>query len=75
MNMTCQGELITTGKQTKVRILVDTGNSLDSCAAISKSKADELGLEIAPSTNTVGTASRNNSMTTCGTIDHLKLRF
>ena len=75
MNMTCQGELITTGKQTKVRILVDTGNSLDSCAAISKSKADELGLEIAPSNNTIGTASRNNSMTTCGTIDHLKLRF
>ena len=75
MNMTCSGELITAGRQAKVKILVDTGNSLDSCAAISKQKADELGLRIEPSSCTIGTASKGNSMTTCGTIDNLKLRF
>ena len=75
LHMTCQGELLTTRQQTKVRILVDTGNSLESCAAISKQKADELGLEIAPSTFTIGKASNNYSMITCGIIDNLKLRF
>ena len=58
-----------------MRILVATGNSLDSCPAINKQKADKLGLEVEPSTCTIGTASRNKSMTTCGTIDHLQLRF
>ena len=45
-------------RQTKVQVLIDSGNSLDHCAAITLNCANSLGLKLLPCNLEINTADR-----------------
>ena len=55
-----------TRKKHEVNILLDSGNSIQSCAVISLRCATDLKLKILPHKTTIGTADSSNPMTSKG---------
>ena len=62
-------------RQTKVQVLIDSGNSLDHCAAITLNCANSLGLKLLPCNLEINTADRYHTMKPCGQICNLGLIF
>ena len=62
-----------TRQKHEVNILVDSGNSIHSCAVISLECAQKLNLPITPHRTTIGTADSSNPMITSGKIQQLDL--
>jgi hypothetical protein len=58
-------------RQTKVNVLIDSGNSLDHCARC----AQDLGLNLLPCDLEVNTADWHHKMTPCGQINNLGIIF
>ena len=62
-------------RQTKVQVLIDSGNSLDHCAAITLNCATNLGLKLLPCNLEINTADCYHTMKPCGQIRNLGLIF
>ena len=61
--------------QTRVQVLIDSGNSLDHCAAITLKCAQNLGLKLLPCNLEINTADCHHTMKPCGQISNLGLIF
>ena len=62
-------------RQTKIHVLIDSGNSLDHCAAITLKCAQSLGLKLLPCDMEVNTADRHHTMKPCDQINNMGLIF
>ena len=73
--LSCTGRIQhpVTKQKHEVNILVDSGNSVHSCAVISLKCAKELNLPILPQQTTIGTADYSNPMVSSGKIQQLDL--
>ena len=73
--LSCTGQIQhpVTKQKHEVNILVDSGNSVHSCAVISLKCAEELNLPILPQQTTIGTADYSNPMVSSGKIQQLDL--
>ena len=73
--LSCTGRIQhpVTKEKHKVNILVDSGNSIHSCAVISLKCANDLNLNILPQKTTIGTADSSNPMISSGKIQQLDL--
>ena len=74
-NLSCTGRIHhpVTQQKHEVNILVDSGNSIHACAAISLKCAQNLKLPIQPHKTTIGTADYSNPMVSSGRIQQLDL--
>ena len=75
--LTCKGRIHhpVTNQKHEVNVLVDTGNSIKSCAVISLKCAQDLNLPILPHKTAIGTADASNPMMTSGKIKQLNLHL
>ena len=73
--LSCTGRIQhpVTQEKHKVNILLDSGNSIQSCAVISFRCANDLNLKILPHKTTIGTADSSNPMVSQGKIQQLDL--
>lgn len=73
----CMGKLThtQTGHQIQVNILIDSGNSVDHCAAITLSSAACLNLSLQLCNMATIAADHSHSMVPCGQACNLGLRF
>ena len=62
-------------RQTKIHVLIDSGNSLDHYAAITLKCAQDLGLNLLPCDLEVNTADWHHKMKPCGQINNLRIIF
>ena len=62
-------------QQLEVQILIDSGNSLDQCGAITQQCADKLGLTLQPLDLEINTADKNHTMRPCGQVEDLHIWF
>ena len=59
----------------EVQVLIDSGNSLDHCGAITQQCADQLGLTLQPLDLEINTADKNHTMRPCGQVEDLHIWF
>ena len=73
----CTGILMNPGgvQQLEVQILIDYGNSLDHCGAITQQCADKLGLTLQPLDLEINTADKNHTMRPGGQVEDLHIWF
>ena len=60
-------------QQLEVQVLIDSGNSLDHCGAITQQCADQLGLTLQPLDLEINTADKNHTMCPCGQVEDLHM--